>query len=305
MSKQATGTMFDLQRYSIHDGQGIRTILFLKGCPLSCLWCANPESQSSQRQLMHYTSRCISCFRCLELCPQCALSMDFETRQLDIDEEKCNLCGDCEEFCFQSALAPVGRTMTVADVLDVVERDRAFYDGSGGGITISGGEPLMQPEFSAAVLAACKRIGVGTAMETCGFQRWERAWPALQLVDEVLLDIKAMDSALHKTLTGVPNELILDNARRLAQCHGNVTIRVPVVPGCNDSEENIRQIAAFTAEIGLKNLHLLPYHRMGQKKYEYLGMTYALDELNPPTPERMQMLRDVVAGYGLEVQIGG
>ena len=305
MNTQPTGTIFDIQRYSIHDGQGIRTILFLKGCPLSCLWCANPESQSSQKQLMYYTTRCVSCFRCLELCPQCALAMDFETRQLDVDEDKCNLCGECEEFCFQNALAVVGRTATVPEVLDVVERDRAFYDGSGGGITLSGGEPLMQPEFCAAVLAACKRVGVSTAMETCGFQRWERAWPALELVDEVLLDIKVMDSAAHKRLTGVPNEQILDNARKLAQYHSSVTIRVPVVPACNDSRENIGQIAAFTAELGLKKLHLLPYHRMGQKKYDYLGMNYALDEIKPPTPTHMEALSTLASDYGLEVQIGG
>lgn len=255
------GRIFDIQKYSIHDGPGIRTIVFLKGCALRCKWCCNPESQSFAIQTM---------------------------RQNGEDRV-------------------IGRDVTVEEVMEEVVKDIPHYRRSGGGLTLSGGESLLQPDFASALLQAAQSLGINTALESTGFATFETIEnKILPWLDLYLMDIKHMDSAKHKMFTGQPNERILENAGKIAQTGQNLIIRVPVVPTFNDTAEEILQIAQFARSLkGVRELHLLPYHRLGQDKYEGLGRRYALGHLEPPTNEHMEELLEVARAAGLHVQIGG
>lgn len=255
------GRIFDIQKFSIHDGPGIRTIVFLKGCPLRCKWCCNPESQSREIQVM-----------------------------IQKGEKK-----------------TVGWDVTVREVLEEVQKDRPHYRRSGGGMTLSGGEALMQPEFAGSLLRAAKESGINTALESTGFAPYavieEKILPWL---DFYLLDIKHMNPKKHKLFTGQSNELILANAEKIADSGQNLTIRIPVIPTFNDTPEEIYEIAQFARSLkGVKKLHLLPYHRLGQDKYESLGREYTLSHLTPPTNEHMEELLQVARSANLSVQIGG
>ncbi len=255
-----TGRIFDIQKFSLHDGPGIRTIVFLKGCYLRCRWCCNPESQEYHFQEM---------------------TLGGKTRK-------------------------VGRDVTVEEVMAEVRKDRAYYRRSHGGITLSGGEALAQPAFAQALLAAAKAEGFDTAMESTACAPYEHIAPLLPYLDHYLLDIKHMDSHKHMAFTTQPNEQILENARRLAVEAKELIIRVPTIPTFNDTPEEIRAIATFAASLpNVRELHLLPYHRLGQDKYAGLGRTYTLPDIMPPSDEHMQMLRKVAAESGLKVQIGG
>lgn len=257
---QVKGRIFDVQRFSIHDGPGIRTIVFLKGCVLRCRWCCNPESQEYGIQEMLQNGKKVI----------------------------------------------IGRDVTVAEMLAEIEKDRAYYRRSGGGVTLSGGESLCQPEFGSALLHACKENGINTAMESTAFAKYETIQQFLPYLDLYLLDIKHMNSEKHQAYTTRPNELILENARRLAKDAKELIIRVPVIPTFNDTPEEIRAIAEFTASLGtVKELHLLPYHRLGQDKYTGLGRDYTLRDLTPPTAEHMEKLLQVVESVGLKTQVGG
>ena len=257
---KVTGRIFDIQKFSIHDGPGIRTIVFLKGCPLRCRWCCNPESQEHRIQTM---------------------MVDGKPKVM-------------------------GQDVTVEEVLDKVLQDMPYYRRSGGGMTLSGGESLMQPEFAAALLRGAKESGLNTAMESTGFAPFETIQKLLPWLDLYLMDIKHIDSAKHKAFTGQPNELILENAKKIAAHAKELIIRVPVIPTFNDTVEEIRQIAQFAAELpGVRRLHLLPYHRLGQDKYQRLGREYTLAGLEPPTQEKMETLLEVAQMSGLTCQIGG
>lgn len=254
------GRIFDIQRFSIHDGPGIRSIVFLKGCVLRCRWCCNPESQS----------------------------YDIETLTLD------------------GKVKTVGRDVTVNQVMEEIVKDMPYYKRSGGGITLSGGECLCQPEFSAALLAAAKDYGLNTAIESTGCMVFEKIEMLLPYLDLYLMDIKHTNSEKHKAFTGRSNELILENARRIAEKAKKLIIRVPVVPTFNDTEEEILGIAKFASTLpGVEEIHLLPYHRLGQDKYEGTGREYTLKEIVPPTEEHMQKLLKVAESTGLRAQIGG
>ncbi len=298
-----SGIIFDIQRYSIHDGPGIRTIVFIKGCPLKCPWCANPESQKMTLEIMYSKNLCSLCKRCIEVCSSNALKE--VNGRIKVDRELCRVCGKCCQVCLMDARKIVGKRVTVDEVLSVVEKDRIFYERSGGGITLSGGEPLMQPEFSAALLAACKDKGLHTVIETSGYQKWELLWPVIINTDLVLLDIKIMDSSLHKEVIGVPNELILDNAKRISESGKEIIIRIPVIPGYNDSIDNLSNTAEFATKIGVKEIHLLPYHRLGESKYERLGRKYELKDIKVPSKEYLEHLVDRLQKYNLEIRIGG
>lgn len=306
---RVTGRVFNIQRYSIHDGAGIRTLVFLKGCPLHCLWCCNPESQAGGPELGFVASRCVSARECgapcVPACPSGAIRLDPEGRPA-IDRGACDACGRCAALCGKDALKVVGREMTVDEVLAEVEKDRPFYRRSGGGITLGGGEPLAQHRFAAALLAAAREAYLSTALETCGHAPWDHFEEVLRHVDLLQFDIKHLDPARHRELTGQPNDLILDNLKRLplVKSPRDVIIRVPVVPGCNDSPEEIRATAGFVAGLGFQQIELVPYHRLGFPKYRQYGMPYPLPDCQPAPPDRLQELRKIVNEYGLREMAG-
>lgn len=299
-----SGIIFDIKKFSIHDGPGIRTTVFFKGCPLSCWWCHNPESQSLGREMTFRETRCIRCGACAAVCAQGAISAGGGVPSTD--RERCILCGDCVTACYAEAREIAGREMTVAQVMAEVERDVVFYDESGGGVTMSGGEPLFQPDFLLAVLRACKEREIHTALDTCGFAAWETLDSVREYVDLFLYDLKLMDDARHRAFTGVSNAPILYNLQALAAQGHDVILRVPIVPGINDDEENLRQIGAFAMTLpGLSRVDVLPYHRAAADKYERLNRVYRLPETRPPSDESMAEVAEILRGFDLQVKSGG
>ena len=304
MSLQAP--VFNIQSFSIHDGPGIRVTVFVKGCPLRCLWCANPESNLEKPQLMTYRGKCTGCGRCVPVCPQRAIGVGDDGKA-QTNRNLCTDCGACAEVCPNEARELSGKLMTVDEVLEQVEKDRLFLESSGGGMTISGGECLMHPDFSAALLQKAQQSGLHTAVESCCFASRSTVDNVFRFVDLAIIDIKHMNSDVHKRLTGVPNEPILDNIRHIYhELHVPMMISLPVIPGYNDSEENIAATARFIADqLGTDvPLRLLPYHRLGEAKNESLGKTPDFS-IDPPSDQTMQQLRELAASFGLQVQIGG
>jgi len=301
--------VFNVQTYSIHDGPGIRVTVFVKGCPLRCLWCANPESNLAAPQLMTYSAKCVACGRCIPACPNraiCPGEADGKPVALT-DRTRCVDCGDCVPVCLYEAREISGRQMTVREVLDKVLRDKMFMDASGGGMTLSGGECLMHPEFSEALLYAAQCSGIHTAAESCSFAGRETVDRVFRYVNLGLLDIKHMDNDEHIRLTGVPNTRILENIRHIYHdLKVPVIVRVPTVPGHNDSDENIAATAKFVAEeLGRDvHIHLLPYHRLGESKNASLGKKMDLS-IEVPDDAHMQHLREIAESYGLQAQVGG
>lgn len=302
-STSLRGLVFDLRKYSVHDGPGIRTTVFLKGCPLSCWWCHNPESQSAKPEMTLRPARCIGCSSCVEVCPTGALTI--EQGRFAFNEADCNWCGLCADACPADAREVLGRWMTVDQVLAEVERDVPFYDESGGGVTLSGGEPLMQPDFTRVVLQACRQHDIHTALDTAGYARWETLDSIRPYVNLFLFDLKLMDDALHRQYTGVPNHLILDNLRRLRENGARVILRIPIVPGITDSEDNLRGIAEIAQRLGIERVDILPYHHSAAAKYERLQRSYALPDVRPPSDERMQQLAALFEPFQIPVKIGG
>jgi pyruvate formate lyase activating enzyme len=293
----ATGRVFDIQRYSLHDGPGIRTTVFLKGCPARCLWCHNPESQSFAPEVLLVETRCASCGTCAAVCAHGAPPPGSAL---------CTACGACVEACPAGARQLAGRETTVDAVMHEVLRDRVFYEESGGGATFSGGEPLAQPGFLADLLAACRAASLHTAVDTCGFASRKHLLALVPLVDLFLFDVKLVDDSRHRAFTGLPVAPILDNLRALAAAHGNVWIRVPVVPGHTDAEADVAATAALVASLpGVRKTCLLPYHRTGAPKAGRLGRPYALPGLAPPPPGHLETLAALFRDRGLAVQIGG
>jgi pyruvate formate lyase activating enzyme len=295
------GIVTDIQRFSIHDGPGIRTTVFLKGCNLRCFWCHNPETISLKPELQLFLERCIGCGACFERCPTGAHAMVDGERVFH--RELCDACGACVETCYAQALVLMGQVKTVEQVVEEVLRDKPFYDTSGGGVTLSGGEPLLQFDFSYAILEKCRQEGLHTAIETAANFPWERIEAILPVTDLVMMDIKLMDSARHQECTGVPNERILANARRLGEQSIPLIVRTPVVPGVNDAPEDVSAIARFVAELpNLLYYELLPFHPMGTSKYASLDMDYRARELKTPSRERMDALTDIARHAGIEVR---
>jgi pyruvate formate lyase activating enzyme len=277
-----SGTVFNIQKYSVHDGPGIRTVVFLKGCPLRCRWCSNPESQKTQPQLVYNRNKCLTlehCVRCLEVCTAGAIKSG-EGGRVEIDREVCTECLLCTKACPSLALNVYGETMTVEQVIGKVEEDSAFYSRSGGGLTIGGGEPMHQAAFAVGLLKEARRRRINTAIETCGFCRWEDLEAACAHLDTLLYDVKSMDPEKHRLFTGVSNELILDNLKRTREGFPGLPIwvRTPIVPGFNDSVEDVRAILQHVQ--GMPNVwfETLDYHRMGKPKYEYLGLEFPMGD---------------------------
>jgi pyruvate formate lyase activating enzyme len=302
-----TGLIWDIKKYAIHDGPGIRTTVFFKGCPLRCPWCCNPEAQGSEPEIIHVKENCIHCNHCLAVCPSWAISVDKKgTRR--IFRSRCNTCGFCATHCPNQAMNIVGKRMTASEILRVVLRDAVFYERSGGGLTLSGGEPAAQPEFACQLLRQFKleERGGHTAIETCGFVPWSNLQRILEHTDLVLYDIKHMDAQRHLRSTGVDNKLILQNAKLIPESGVRLVIRFPLIPGFNDSEENIRRTADFARQLpGVEELHILPYHRLGEPKYLRLGRKYKLSGVRPLERSRLAKIRTLLESYGLRVKIGG
>ncbi|GAB4525507.1 MAG: glycyl-radical enzyme activating protein [Anaerolineae bacterium] len=300
------GLIFDIQRFSVHDGPGIRTTVFFKGCSLRCFWCHNPEGLRAQREIRFVPDRCIVCGACVTVCPEGAHVL-AQGRHIYY-RERCRQCGQCVETCYAEALQQVGRLATVEEVVQDILSDRAFYDTSGGGVTLSGGEPVLQPEFAAAILARCREERIHTAIETAGHYPWEQLARLLPLLDLVIMDLKHIDPGKHRWATGASNERILANARLLAQSGANVLFRVPVIPTVNDTPEEIGAIAAFVRDLsgerrngasapGPIPLELLPFHRLAASKYRSLGMRYEADELTSIPRERLDALAEAARSH--------
>ena len=298
--------IFDIQKFSVHDGPGLRTLIFMKGCPLACIWCCNPESHSRAPELVFYGEKCIRSNRCLEVCPTHAISVKED--RLVLDKSLCNLCGKCVEACYAEAWKMFGRMVDVDYIMKEIEKDAPFYRNSGGGVTFGGGEPLLYPDFISAVANRCQSEGIPVAIETCGYAPWKNLERVLDTVDLVMFDIKHMDPKIHKELCGRSNQLILKNLKALSQRDNvEVIVRFPIIPGLNDTKDNSNSTARFVASLNgnIKRVEILPYHKFGEKKYERLGKVYALEGLEIPSDEHMQDIKRTIEGYGLSIQIGG
>ena len=301
-AQEGKGLVFSIQRYSTEDGPGIRTTVFMKGCPLRCLWCHNPEGQEFFPRIAFNDSRCIGCKGCVDACPQGAIIITADGSRTD--RGKCQNCGKCADMCPTGARELIGKYMTAKEVFSEVERDKLFYRSSGGGVTVGGGEPTMQPRFLVEFLRKCHEQGIHTALDTSGYTGWKEIEEILKHVDLVLFDIKQMDPAKHVEYTGVSNKLILENARKISGKGISMIIRVPVIPRYTDGEDNIRDVMEFVCALeGVIKVDLLPFHRLGELKYRKLARNYAFGGIQPPTDAHMQELRRIVESFGLQAKV--
>jgi len=300
--KENSGLIFNIQRYSLHDGPGIRSTVFMKGCPLSCRWCSNPESWNPYPEILARDAKCVRCGKCEQVCPAGAITIGPEERK--IDRSRCTLCLECAEVCPAEAITVTGRYATLDEVAKEVESDRLFYEHSGGGVTVSGGEALLQWEFVSQLLKACKEKGLHTTLDTCGYSPWVRLKNVLDYADLVLFDIKHMDPDQHRKGTKKTNSLILRNAERIAAKKVRLWLRVPLIPGYNDSRENIEKTAQFGLKIGAEKTSILPFHEWGIPKYEQLGRRYTFRRIEPADDKHVQRIQEFIEASGLHATIG-
>jgi pyruvate formate lyase activating enzyme len=300
-NQEPEGVIFEIQRWSSKDGPGIRTVVFFKGCPLRCIWCCNPESWSPVPQIAFFEERCQDCGQCLEACPRSiARSGQGQDRQ---GASYCTACGQCVAACPFGARELMGKRMSVEDVLSVIERDRVFYRQSGGGVTFSGGEALAQPAFLRELVGECWAAGLPMALESCGHFQFSTVKDILARMDLVFLDIKHMDPAIHRRVTGVDNRLILQNAIRIAREEIPLVIRIPLIPTINDSAENLSATAAFVSEelAGVLGVEVLPYHTLGMGKYQTIGLKYQLNHLAPPSATDVARAGEIFLDSGVKL----
>jgi len=296
-----TGTVFDIRKYSIHDGPGIRTAVFFKGCPMEYSWCHNPDGRAFHPELIFRPARCIMCDDCLTICPNEAVTRQCDVIQ--IDRKHCKVRGVCEAVCNAEAIQVVGREMIIQQVINEIELDSVFYEQSGGGVTFTGGEPLAQPRFLLGLLSACRTRPLQTTVDSSGFTLWQFLDEILPLVDLFLYDLKLMDDARHYQWTGVSNADILSNLRQLSEAGSKIQVRLPLIPGINDDGENLHQTGEFLAALPhVPPVELLPYHHIAEAKYAGLERVYGLEDTRPPTQEQMQAHIALLAGYGLQVK---
>lgn len=305
------GLIFDIQRYSVHDGPGIRTTIFLKGCPLNCQWCCNPESQLLQFEIEFRETLCQHCGNCISACPSEAIDADpWSPSSSKIDRLLCDMCGQCVEKCPSDALNIIGKWYSVEEVLIEVLRDTPYYRRSGGGVTISGGEPLAQQCFTNELLQACYERNIHTAIETCGFADWSQFEEILPFTDIFLYDIKHMNNEIHIQQTGASNEKILDNVRNLSKAGASIILRVPLIPGFNLDESNLRAIVEFAVKLNVLEVHLMPFHQLGKDKYMRLGRSYTVSDvlgLQQEQDGRIEICHasEIMKQGGLRVYVGG
>jgi pyruvate formate lyase activating enzyme len=302
LATHMTGVVFNIMRFSVHDGPGIRTAVFLKGCPLRCWWCHNPESQSFQPGLMLFEERCRQCGECVPVCPHGGIADPALGLKIP---EACDACAACVETCVAGAREMAGQRMSVAEVVAAVERDVVFFDEAGGGVTLTGGEPASQPDFAEAVLRACRERGIHTALDTCGAAPAAAFARVSAAADLVLFDLKLMSPDRHADYTGAPNDVILSNLQALAAAGQKVVVRFPMIPGINDGPEEIEALLEILRRNGLRRVDLLPYHRIGMDKYKRLGMECRMNGVMPPEAERVAEIAAALRNEGLTVGIGG
>lgn len=291
--------IFNVQKCSIHDGHGLRTLVFFKGCPLRCPWCANPESQSYDCEVTEYPSKCVGCGLCIRRCPKGAIGKDGH-----IDRSCCpKECTECTDICYAEAKKLVGKDYTVEELFNEINKDKIFYDIKGGGVTFSGGEPLTHGKYLEEIARKCQQNHINVCIESCGYSQFDSFKDALPYIDAMFMDIKILDPQKHEEVTGKSNKLILENVKRISEYGMPLTIRTPIVPGYTDSEENIKGIAEFVTQLPtVKEYELLRYHNFGESKYGALGRAYDLKGLQPPSDEKMlkltEMANNVLNKYG-------
>jgi pyruvate formate lyase activating enzyme len=307
--------IFDIRRYSINDGPGIRITIFMKGCPLQCKWCHNPESQSPEVQKLYTASKCIGAQECIEVCPEDALTLTPDGIVTDFDA--CTLCGKCAEACPTKAIEMSGKLYSAKELLNIIEKERVHIDQSGGGVTFSGGEPLMHYEFLIEMLKACGRKGLHRVVDTSGFAETKTLIEVAKHTDLFLFDLKLMDAEKHKQWTGVSNQLILKNLKLLAENGANINIRIPLIKNVNIDEAEIRNMAEFIAELELKIsdseiadpkkpiVNLLPYHNIASGKYRKLEVPYSEGEMKEPSQKEIQQAEEIFRSFGIETEVGG
>jgi len=299
----STGTIFDIKKFAIHDGPGLRTTVFFKGCPLGCWLCHNPESQAFEPELLLRDGRCDRCGDCVDVCEPAALALDGTVR---IDRSRCDLCGACVDACLAGALEIAGREVTVDEVLAEIEKDTVYYDESGGGVTVSGGEPLSQADFLYDLLESCRARGIRTALDTCGHAPRAVFRKVAEHVDVFLYDLKLIDDVRHREFTGSSNDLIHENLRWLSEQGREVLIRFPLLPGINDDDDNIRRLGEFLMALPRRfPVDILPYHKMGVDKYARLDRVQRMPDLQPPDAETIGEVVRKLKERGLHVTVRG